>query len=205
MTLATLPRPNRLGSSPERAEGWGMREVGPGWEVLLMPAPLGRLVTDALRRSAAASAVGWIFAHAGHWGILLPERSDDPAWPPGTTYLKTGGPVTLPPSPRHVAFCDSTPRWVRRDGDLLSRPLLLHPVVTLLATSAACSPARTGDLTMPTAGCPTTPDRATAPAGAHAQHRAPRDDGPALAEVLDLQEADVPHTAEAFRHFFGDL
>lgn len=28
-------------------------------------------------------------------------------------------------------------------------------------------------------------------------------EGPALAEVLDPQEADVPATANAYKHFFG--
>ncbi|MYU06030.1 hypothetical protein GTY81_19510 [Streptomyces sp. SID8366] len=140
MTLATLPRHNRLGPSPGLADGVWTGKVGPGWEVLLMPEPLARLVTDALSGSAAQSALGWTFACAGHAGAFLPEQSDDPAWPPATTYLKTGALVTLPPFTWRVARLDSTPGWVRRTGDPLSQPLLLHPIVTLLATDSACSP-----------------------------------------------------------------
>ncbi|MGW3955364.1 hypothetical protein ACWEKM_31530 [Streptomyces sp. NPDC004752] len=108
-----------------------------------MAEPLARLVTDTIRGSAAASAVGRVFAHAGQWGVFLPERSDDPAWPPGTTYLKAGTHVTLPPFTWGFADHDGTSGWVSQDGDLLSRPLLLHPVVTLLATdvTGSASPA----------------------------------------------------------------
>ncbi|MBC3990403.1 hypothetical protein H8N00_16270 [Streptomyces sp. AC563] len=36
-------------------------------------------------------------------------------------------------------------------------------------------------------------------------HRKAEPKGPAMAEVLDLQEVDVPGTADALPHFFGDL
>ncbi|MGW0603985.1 hypothetical protein [Streptomyces sp. NPDC002640] len=39
-----------------------------------------------------------------------------------------------------------------------------------------------------------------------AGHQEPRDQppSPALIEVLDLQETEVPHTAHALEHFFPD-
>ncbi|MFI5822850.1 hypothetical protein ACIA8I_27710 [Streptomyces rishiriensis] len=130
MTLATLTRSTT--ALPSRADAPGLRQVGPGWEVLLMPEPLARLVTRALAgRPVKVAALGWVFAHAGQWGIFLPEMSDDPAWPPGTTYLAAGGSVTLPPFSRRSA--EDAWGWVRLDGSPLSRPLLLHPVVTALA------------------------------------------------------------------------
>lgn len=139
MTLATLPPPNGLDLSPRPSAGPRTREVGPGWEVLLMPEPFARIVTDAITRSAAAHALGWIFAHDGHWGVFLPEQSDDPAWPPGTTYLKAGTRVTLPPFTWGLTDGDGTCGWVSQDGAPLSRPLLLHPIVALLAPEVTCS------------------------------------------------------------------
>ena len=139
MTLATLPPPARLDLSPRPAASLRTREVGPGWEILLMPEPLARLVTDTITGSAAEPAVGWIFAHASQWGVFLPEGSADPAWPAGTTYLKTGAHVTLPPFTWGFAERDGTSGWVSQDGGPFSRPLLLHPVVTHLATDVACS------------------------------------------------------------------
>ncbi|WP_153812145.1 hypothetical protein [Streptomyces sp. SUK 48] len=59
---------------------------------------------------------------------------------------------------------------------------------------------------MPTAGFSTAPAHVTASAPALGQgHRSDRDEPPALAEVLDLQEAEVPRTADAIHHFFGDI
>ncbi|MYU06031.1 hypothetical protein GTY81_19515 [Streptomyces sp. SID8366] len=59
---------------------------------------------------------------------------------------------------------------------------------------------------MPTAGFSTAPAHVTASAPAPGQgHRSDRDEPLALAEVLDLQEAEVPHTADAIHHFFGDI
>ncbi|MFD4525567.1 hypothetical protein ACFWP7_16905 [Streptomyces sp. NPDC058470] len=133
MTLATLPRITP-GPPPRTAEPDRLQHVGPGWEVLFMPAPLGRLVRGALAgRPARAAPLGWVFAHAGQWGIFLPEESDDPAWPPGTTYLKAGASVTLPPLGAQQDGQDCAFGWVSRDGSPLSRPLLVHPVVTALA------------------------------------------------------------------------
>ncbi|WP_158713643.1 hypothetical protein [Streptomyces sp. NRRL WC-3626] len=175
-----------------------------------MPEPLARLVTDTITRSAAASAVGWVFTHAGQWGVFLPERSDDPAWPPGTTYLKAGTHVTLPPFTWGFAECDGTSGWVSQDGGPLSRPLLLHPIVSLLATDVTCSASPEPEgLTMPTACLTPAPAHAAAPAPAYPRSRGDRGErgheGPTLAEVLDLQEAEVPHTADALDHFFGDV
>ncbi|MFI1408902.1 hypothetical protein ACH4Y0_03030 [Streptomyces sp. NPDC020707] len=133
VTLATLTR-TAPGPPPRPAEAAPPQQVGPGWEVLLMPAPLGRLVTDALaERSARAAPLGWVFAHTGHWGIFPPERSDDLAWPPGTTYLKAGASITLPPPGAQPDRQSSASGWVRRDGGFLTRPLLVHPVLTALA------------------------------------------------------------------------
>lgn len=133
MTPATLTR-TAPGPPPRPDEVLQTQQVGPGWEVLLMPAPLGRLVMDLLAGRAARTApLGWVFAHADHWGIFLPEGSDDPAWPPGTTYLKAGANVTLPPLDLEPAH-DRGFGWVSRDGSPLSRPLLLHSVLTALAT-----------------------------------------------------------------------
>ncbi|MCX4682206.1 hypothetical protein OG413_44300 [Streptomyces sp. NBC_01433] len=104
-----------------------------------MSEPLGRLVTRALAgRPAKVAALGWVFAHAGQWGIFLPEKSDDPAWPPDTTYLAAGGSVTLPPFNRRSPEHDGAFGWVSLDGSPLSRTLLLHPVVTALATDFPC-------------------------------------------------------------------
>lgn len=94
-----------------------------------MPEPLAQLVMARLARSAAASAIGWIFTHADRWGIFLPVESGDPAWPHGTTYLGVGESVTVPQLSAH----DNASRWINRDGPLLSRPLLVHPIVTLIA------------------------------------------------------------------------
>ncbi|QKZ23891.1 hypothetical protein [Streptomyces chartreusis] len=145
-----------------------------------MPEPLARLVTAKLMRSAAASAMGWIFAHAGHWGVFLPERSNDRAWPPGTTYLKTGEHVTLPPFTWGFAECGGISGWVNQDGVPLSRPLLLHPIVTLLANDVtrSASPDPEG-LAMPTT-CPNTASAHTAQKS-HARGQGARDAGPALA------------------------
>ncbi|MFJ4741191.1 hypothetical protein [Streptomyces sp. NPDC088775] len=143
MTVATLPsgkapdRPRSRDSAPR------LRTAGPGWEVLLIPAPLAECVAHACERSAmAASALGWVFAHAGQWGIFLPERSDVPAWPSGTTYLKTGASVTLPPFHSRLTERDRTQGWVNLDGPPLSKPLILHPVVTRIAAdmSTCASP-----------------------------------------------------------------
>ncbi|MGW2652168.1 hypothetical protein ACWC1D_00675 [Streptomyces sp. NPDC001478] len=87
----------------------------------------------------AASALGWVFAHAGQWGILLPERSDVPAWPPGTTYLKAGASVTLPPFHSRLTDRDRTQGWANLDGPPLSKPLVLHPVITRLAADMSTS------------------------------------------------------------------
>jgi hypothetical protein len=101
-----------------------------------MPEPLARSVLAKIAGTTASSAVGWIFAHRGAWGVFLPALSDDPAWPSGTTYLKTGGRVALPPVNCRFVEGDRTSGWVNRTGHPLSRPLLLHPVVTLLAHDA---------------------------------------------------------------------
>ncbi|MGX1632484.1 hypothetical protein ACWGUL_00260 [Streptomyces albidoflavus] len=103
-----------------------------------MPAPLAELVTHTLgENTVAASAMGWTFAHAGHRGIFLPELSDDPAWPPGTTYLKSGASVTLPPFHWRLAERGGTEGWVALNSQPLSKPMLLHPVVTLIAAELA--------------------------------------------------------------------
>ncbi|MCQ1577138.1 hypothetical protein [Streptomyces parvus] len=100
-----------------------------------MPARLARLARRTFARStASASALGWMFAHSGHCGIFLPEESGDPAWPPATTYLQTGETVTLPPPARRVTdWEDASSGWAGLDGPLLSRPLLVHPILTLIA------------------------------------------------------------------------
>lgn len=99
-----------------------------------MPEPLVQHVTRALgRTTVTASALGWTFTHAGQRGIFLPERSDEPAWPPGTTYLKTGESVTLPPFRQRMDEQDDTGGWTNLDGPPLSKPLLLHPIVTAIA------------------------------------------------------------------------
>ncbi|MET9776280.1 hypothetical protein ABZ023_18800 [Streptomyces sp. NPDC006367] len=134
MTLAILPTGQALGRplSPDGAPR--PQPVGPGWEVLLMPELLADLVAQALKRTAvAASALGWVFAHAGQRGIFLPEFSDVPAWPPGTTYLKAGASVTLPPYHWQLTDRDNTSGWVSQDGPPLSKPLLLHPIFALIA------------------------------------------------------------------------
>ncbi|MFF4933259.1 hypothetical protein ACFY2H_30875 [Streptomyces griseofuscus] len=135
MTLATLTRP--IPALPQDPlEGVQLRQVGPGWEVLLMSEPLARLVTPVLAgRPARVAPLGWVFAHAGQRGIFLPEQSDDPAWPPGTTYLKSGAKVTLPSFSQRWTEHDGTSGWVSLDGSPLSRPLLLHPVLTALAAA----------------------------------------------------------------------
>ncbi|MEV5279812.1 hypothetical protein ACFYMW_26110 [Streptomyces sp. NPDC006692] len=123
--------PARPGSLDSAAQPW---PVGPGWEVLLMPSPLTDRVVHALGRATmAASALGWVFSHAGQRGVLLPEQSDTPAWPPGTTYLRTGESVTLPPFSLRVDERDDAGGWMNLDGPPLSKPLLLHPIVTAIA------------------------------------------------------------------------
>ncbi|MEV7157113.1 hypothetical protein AB0N77_21190 [Streptomyces misionensis] len=110
------------------------QEAGPCWDVLLMPESLGRLVMGALAgRPSRTAALGWVFAHAGQWGVFLPAGSDAPAWPLCTTYLKTGWNVALPPDEARPETWTEVSGWVRRDGPQLSKPLLLHPIVTLLA------------------------------------------------------------------------
>lgn len=108
-----------------------------------MPELLAELVTHTLgENTVAASALGWTFAHAGQRGIFLPELSDDPAWPSGTTYLKTGASVTLPPFHWLLAERGGTEGWVTVDGPPLSKPLLLHPIVTVIAAEMANRPLR---------------------------------------------------------------
>ncbi|MGW0603984.1 hypothetical protein [Streptomyces sp. NPDC002640] len=88
----------------------------------------------------AASALGWVFSYAGQRGVFLPERSDTPAWPPGTTYLHTGESVTLPPFHWQMDERDDTGGWMNLDGPPLSKPLLLHPIVTAIAADmSTCS------------------------------------------------------------------
>ncbi|MFJ4972112.1 hypothetical protein [Streptomyces sp. NPDC088755] len=138
MTLATLPSGTVTGRTRSPDGAVRPRQVGPGWEVLLMPAPLAELVTHTLgENTVAASAMGWTFAHAGHRGIFLPELSDDPAWPPGTTYLKAGASVSLPPFHWRLAERGGTEGWVALNSQPLSKPMLLHPVVTLIAAELA--------------------------------------------------------------------
>ncbi|MFE1476603.1 hypothetical protein ACFW6N_22475 [Streptomyces cyaneofuscatus] len=137
MTLATLATRTALEPAPGLALTARPRQVGPDWEVLLMSERLGRLLTSALAgRPARTAPLGWVFAHAGQWGIFLPPESDEPAWPPDTTYLKAGTSVTLPaPGARPDAWTGSS-GWVSWDGNRLSRPLLVHPVLTSLAADA---------------------------------------------------------------------
>ncbi|MFI0813939.1 hypothetical protein [Streptomyces echinatus] len=117
------------------------RAVGPGWEVLLMPPHVARLAMRAFARStASASAIGWMFQHAGQRGIFLPAESHDPAWPQGTTYLMAGENVTLPPPSWRVTEREDASGWVRLEGPLLSQPLLVHPIVTLIAADNSCGP-----------------------------------------------------------------
>jgi hypothetical protein len=103
-------------------------EVGPDWEVLLLPRQLARQVISLTNRSRSAdTAIGWAFADGPRWGIFLPPGSQTPRWPACTTYLATGATVTLPGRNPH----GPGPHWVRRtESRLLSHPLLLHPLVT---------------------------------------------------------------------------
>lgn len=135
MTLATLSPTCALGLPTGHLTTPEPQPVGPGWEVLLMPARLAHLARRTFARStASASALGWMFAHADHCGIFLPEESGDPAWPPATTYLQTGETVTLPPPDWRVTdWEDTSSGWAGLDGPLLSRPLLVHPILTLIA------------------------------------------------------------------------
>ncbi len=136
MTLAILMPRSVPEALPHPAETPRPRQVGPGWEILLMPVPLGRLVTAALaRRPARTAPLGWVVATSGQWGIFLPEESDDPAWPPETTYLKSGANVILPSFSQRWTEHGGTSGWVNLDGSPLSRPLLLHPVLTALAAA----------------------------------------------------------------------
>ncbi|WND40711.1 hypothetical protein RI578_41200 (plasmid) [Streptomyces sp. BB1-1-1] len=137
MTLATLVTRTALEPEPDLALAPRPRRVGPDWEVLLMSERLGRLLTSALAgRPARTAPLGWVFAHAGQWGIFLPPESDEPAWPPDTTYLQAGTSLTLPtPGARPDAWTGAS-GWVSRDGNRLSRPLLVHPVLTSLAADA---------------------------------------------------------------------
>ncbi len=137
MTPATLVTRTALEPAPDIAPAARPRRVGPDWEVLHMPARLGRLLTSALAgRPARTAPLGWVFAHAGQWGIFLPPESDEPVWPPDTTYLKAGTSLTLPtPGARPDAWTGAY-GWVSRDGNRLSRPLLVHPVLTSLAADA---------------------------------------------------------------------
>lgn len=98
-----------------------------------MPVSLARPVVHRLdRTTAAADAVGWVFTTGSHWGFFLPDGSDDPVWPSGTTYLK---PETclLSPVERQLPQRDGEYQWVRRTGPPISRPLPLHVVVSLIA------------------------------------------------------------------------
>ncbi|MGW3955365.1 hypothetical protein ACWEKM_31535 [Streptomyces sp. NPDC004752] len=58
---------------------------------------------------------------------------------------------------------------------------------------------------MPTVCLTTAPTHAAPPAPTYPRGRGGQGGGPALAEVLDLQEAEVPRTADALDHFFGDV
>ncbi|MFE6412211.1 hypothetical protein ACFVOR_35355 [Streptomyces sp. NPDC057837] len=58
---------------------------------------------------------------------------------------------------------------------------------------------------MPTACLTTALSHADRPAPERPKGLADRREGPALAEVLDLWEAEVPCTADALDHFFGDV
>jgi hypothetical protein len=107
------------------------RPVGPGWDVVLIPEAIARRAVRALDR-VRLDAVGTVFAHHGTWGFFVPEQSDDPEWPDGITYRSAGSTVVLPPlSPGPGSG------WVRarHDGRLLTRPLLLHPVVSQVTTT----------------------------------------------------------------------
>ncbi|MFF9785738.1 hypothetical protein [Streptomyces nigrescens] len=109
MTLATLLPGMAPGRPLNPGNASRSRPVGAGWEVLLMPGPLAERDAHVLGRATmAASALGWVFALAGQRGIFLPERCDIPVWPPGTTYLKTGASVTLPPFHWRLAERGST-------------------------------------------------------------------------------------------------
>jgi hypothetical protein len=79
-----------------------------------------------------------MFQHAGQRGIFLPVESNDPAWPQETTYLTAGETVTLPPPSWRITGREDASGWVRLQGPLLSRPLLIHPVVTLIAADNPC-------------------------------------------------------------------
>lgn len=95
---------------------------------------LGQLMTGALAgRPTRTAPLDWVFARGCEWGIFLPAESDDPAWPPGTTYLKAGTSLTLPPIRLRPDVRTGASAWVSWDGNLLSRPLLLHPILTALA------------------------------------------------------------------------
>ncbi|HWU05037.1 MAG TPA: hypothetical protein VN520_01290 [Streptomyces sp.] len=133
MTLATLATRTAPDPPSDLALAVQPRMVGPDWEVLLMPERLGRLLTSALAgRPARTAPLGWVFAHAGQWGIFLPSESDKPAWPPDTTYLKAGTSLTLPMSGATPDAWTSASGWVSQDGNRLSRPLLVHPVLMAL-------------------------------------------------------------------------
>ncbi|MGC5264039.1 hypothetical protein ACPXCO_23775 [Streptomyces cyaneofuscatus] len=47
--------------------------------------------------------------------------------------------MTLPPYHWRLAERDGTCGWVSLNGHPFSRPLLLHPVVTLIAAEMSCS------------------------------------------------------------------
>ncbi|MFK0119320.1 hypothetical protein [Streptomyces sp. NPDC090994] len=137
MTLATLATRTAPDPPSDLAVAGRPRRVGPDWEVLLMPERLGRLLTSALAgRPARTAPLGWVFAHAGQWGVFLPPESDEPAWPADTTYLTTGTSLTLPPAGARPDAWTGASGWVSQDGNLLSRPLLLHPVLTAVAADA---------------------------------------------------------------------
>ncbi|MET8816117.1 hypothetical protein ABZW47_29450 [Streptomyces sp. NPDC004549] len=139
----------RMRTALDLAEAARPQPVGPGWEVLLMPEPLGRLMVGALAgRPSTTTPLGWVFAHADQWGIFLPSESDELSWPPGTTYLKAGASVTLPPEETRPETWTGAYGWVSRDGPPLSRPLLIHPVLAVLgaddASVAPCAPGPPG-------------------------------------------------------------
>ncbi|MEU0843928.1 hypothetical protein ABZ370_31250 [Streptomyces sp. NPDC005962] len=177
------------------------REVGPGWDVVLVPEQVAHRAVVALG-ALSTNPVGAVFAIHGVWGFFLPPESDIPPWPARVQYLRSGSQVTLPPSCWTRDQSGSGSGWVRSrsDGHLLTPPLMLHPIV-----AALCCP-RGGRRPIRALGCSREditvkpPPPAVGPGRDEA--RADADALRSLAVALDVHEAEVPGTADAFRTFF---
>ncbi|MEV8333866.1 hypothetical protein [Streptomyces niveus] len=105
----------------------GSLAIGPTFEIVLVPEMTARRAVSQLDR-IEPSIVGCVFAVDGLWGFVFPDESNEPSWPQGTTYLRVGETVTVPPA--RWQYVERETGWVRRRGTHpFIPPLLLHQSV----------------------------------------------------------------------------